>query len=130
VTKLYSPALLLSQVEANAHDPVVVAALVAELRAAIEDQHNDPIERLKLPVEVHLDRIVPIAIAAKLRGCSVSTLMRHFRQYVIAIGPGKTGMRIRHVLSLEDPPRQSRSRASMLPKRRRGHGDAEQAEAP
>ena len=113
--KLFSPAMLLSQVEAKANDPDAVVALAAELRAAMEAQRKDPIERLQLPVEVHLDRIVPIAIAAKLRGCSVSTLLRHFRQHIIAIGPGKTGMRIRHVLSLKNPPRKARSALAEAP---------------
>jgi hypothetical protein len=118
--------LILSQIETTV-DPAIISGLTAELRQAIEYQQtiNDPIERLQLPIEIHLERILPLALAAKLRGCSVSTLVRNYSEYFVDLGPGKRGMRVKHALSLEQPPRKSRSRVS--PKRRRGHGDAEMA---
>ena len=108
--KMFSPGLLIDQIIDC--DPAAIPELAAELRAAIEyEQKSDPVGRLGLPLEIHLSRIVSLAVAAKLQNTSVSSLERNHSQHFVALGPGKRGMQIRDALLLDTPPRQPRVRA-------------------
>jgi hypothetical protein len=60
----------------------------------------------KLPNDLELspldlERIVPLAEAARLRGVSEDTLRRHDSDKILQLSPRRQGMRVRHALALE-----------------------------
>jgi hypothetical protein len=66
--------------------------------------------RVKLPEQLELDRIITLPQAAELRGTSVDTLKRRCRDKIIQLSPRRLGMRLRDALLLdshliEKPPR-------------------------
>jgi hypothetical protein len=120
--------LLIAQIEERAHDPTVVAEAANELRQALLVAEQDPVGRLNLSTAIELERIVPLSVAALLRGVSVDTIARHFSEYIILTGTKTRGIRIKHVLQLgEDSPQLPRPRCKKIPlapprKRRFGQG--------
>jgi hypothetical protein len=61
------------------------------------------------PLDPELERIVPLAEAARLRGSSIDTLERQEPDRIVQISPGRRGMRLKHALLLarrsRSPPR-------------------------
>jgi hypothetical protein len=120
--------LLIAQVEEHAHDPMAVAETANQLRQALLVAEQDPLGRLNLSTAIELERIVPLSVAALLRGVSVDTIARHFKAHIILTGSKMRGIRIKHVLELgEDTsrlpsPRRKRTQLVTPRKRRFGQG--------
>ena len=51
--------------------------------------------------ELELERIIPLAEAAFLRGCSIDTLRRRFPHKIVKISPRRDGMRIRDAIAAD-----------------------------
>jgi hypothetical protein len=51
--------------------------------------------------QIELERIAPLAEAARLRGVSVDTLLRTDSDKVLQLGPRRRGMRVKDALMLE-----------------------------
>jgi hypothetical protein len=52
------------------------------------------------PLDPELERIVPLAEAARLRGSSIDTLERQEPDRIVQISPGRRGMRLKNALLL------------------------------
>jgi hypothetical protein len=59
--------------------------------------HKSESERAK--IEIEMERIVPLAEAARLRGVSVDTLRRRFSHQFIRVSPRRLGMRVRDAIA-------------------------------
>jgi hypothetical protein len=121
--------LLVSRLEEQATDPVAVAEVTAELRSAIQAAQRDPIQRLGLPLELELERVVSMRTAAILRDVSIDSIARHFAQYIVRTGDKVRGIKLKYVLGLasEDVPQLPSPRRKKTPltgprKRRLGQG--------
>jgi hypothetical protein len=86
--------------------------LQAQGRRCPQEQHmatklSDDLELSSL----NLERIVPLAEAARLRGVSEDTLRRHNSDKIIQLSPRRQGMRVRDALAIEKrkPPQTSAS---------------------
>jgi hypothetical protein len=78
-------------------------ALKSAVRGGRDNRHPVAIKDIPLELSaIERERIVPIAIAAELKGCCVDTLERHYPQHIIQIAPKLRGMRIKHALQLPD----------------------------
>jgi len=53
--------------------------------------------------QIELERIAPLAEAARLRGVSIETLLRTDRDRIIQLAPRRFGMRVKDALLLSDP---------------------------
>jgi hypothetical protein len=51
---------------------------------------------------IELERIAPLAEAARLRGVSEDTLRRTSPQKIVQLAPRRLGMRVKHALMLEE----------------------------
>jgi hypothetical protein len=77
--------------------------LKSALRGGRDSRHPIPIKDVPPELSaIERERIVPIKIAAELKGCSVDTLEEHYPQHIIQIAPKLRGMRIKHALQLPD----------------------------
>jgi len=98
------------------------------LRQALLVAEQDAVGRLNLSTTIELERIVPLSVAALLRGVSVDTIARHFKGHIILTGSKMRGIRIKHVLELGEntsqlpSPRRKRTPLVAPRKRRFGQG--------
>src|SRR5262249_59843368 len=92
--------VLIGGIEDQAHDPAAVGAAASELRQALLTVKNDPVARLGLPLELELERVVSIHIAAVLRNVSVDTIVGHFAPYIVRTGNKVRGIKLKYVLDL------------------------------
>jgi hypothetical protein len=123
--------LLINQLETpeTITDPVAIAATAAEMRTSLEAMARDPVQRLGLPLQLELERIVSVRTAALLRDVSVDTIKKYFKQYLVKTGDGDKmiGIRLKHALSLAEesislPPSRAKRKPPQARKRRVGQG--------
>jgi hypothetical protein len=60
--------------------------------------------RVELPQEIELQRIVSLAQASELSGLSEDTLRRRHADKILKLSPRRNGMRVRDALMLPAPP--------------------------
>ena len=79
--------------------------IVLQVRAALADllSKTTPVPPVLegLPVELWLERIVPIAVAAELLCLTPETVLKKYRSMLIQLDGRKFGMRLRDALKLE-----------------------------
>jgi hypothetical protein len=63
---------------------------------------SDPMSTEIALTQIELERIAPLAEAARLRGVSVETLLRTDRNRIIQLGPRRLGMRVKDALMLSN----------------------------
>jgi hypothetical protein len=118
--------LLIAQLEEQGSDPTAVAATASELRAAVRAIERDPINQLRLPLELELERIVSVRTAAILRNVSVDSIVRHFAPLIVRTGNKVRGIKLKYVLDLgsEIPtlPAPRRKKHTLVPPRKRRIG--------
>ena len=126
--------LLVAQLEERATDPTAVAEVAAELRSAIQAAQQDPVQRLGLPLELELERIVSVRTASILRDVSTDSIVRHFGSYIIRTGNKTRGIKLKHVLGLAGDasphlPPSRRKKSQSVPARKRRFGQGSKREA-
>jgi hypothetical protein len=53
------------------------------------------------PSWIELERVVPLAEAARLKSVSVDTVKRRYADKIINLSPRRRGMKLKHALGLE-----------------------------
>jgi hypothetical protein len=92
--------LLIAQLEEQVSNPTAVATMAKELRAAVQAIERDPVNQLRLPLELELERIVSVRTAAILRNVSMDSIIRHFGPYIVRTGNKVRGIKLKYVLDL------------------------------
>jgi hypothetical protein len=115
--------LLVTRLEDAPHDPAAVAAIAREFRDSLLAVERDPVQRLGLPLELELERVVSLRTAAILRDVSIDTMARHFTREIVRTGGKVRGLKLKHALGLDanvpELPRPRAKRRPFPPRKRR-----------
>jgi hypothetical protein len=109
-------------------DPIALEIVFDKLESTLVAASNDPIARLNLPIQLELERTVPIKTAALLRGCSPDSITRHYGKFITRVGNKVRGIKLKYLFDLTDepmpplPPTRAKRRPPQVRKRRFGQG--------
>lgn len=95
----------------NGDEATISPEIARQVRSALVDllSKTPPVPPVLegLPVELWLERIVPVAVAAELLCVTPETILKKYRSMLIQLDGRKYGMRLRDALKLERRGRKS-----------------------